>query len=153
MNDRIEYRFVSLSDQADWLSLWNAYLTPYDVDLPDDITSLTWRRFLDIDEPLHCISAYAEGRMVGFCTHVLHRSTWAKGHYCHLEDLFVSPSHRGFGIAQKLVELTHQAAKDHGCSRLYWVTQSTNEIAQRLYDKLAEKTGFIQYRMPIVHAK
>jgi hypothetical protein len=38
------------------------------------------------------------------------------------------------------------AARAAGAERLYWVTHETNAVAQALYDRVAEKTGFIQYR-------
>ncbi|HEY9359996.1 MAG TPA: GNAT family N-acetyltransferase, partial [Xanthobacteraceae bacterium] len=30
--------------------------------------------------------------------------------------------------------------------RVYWLTQESNAVARALYDKLAERSGFIQYR-------
>ena len=33
-----------------------------------------------------------------------------------------------------------------GASRVYWLTHETNTDARALYDKLAERSGFIQYR-------
>jgi len=34
-----------------------------------------------------------------------------------------------------------------GASRLHWLTHETNAAAQALYDRVAMKSGFIQYRM------
>ncbi|HTG41511.1 MAG TPA: GNAT family N-acetyltransferase, partial [Methylomirabilota bacterium] len=31
-------------------------------------------------------------------------------------------------------------------SRVYWLTQETNATARALYDTLADRPGFIQYR-------
>ena len=33
-----------------------------------------------------------------------------------------------------------------GASRVYWLTHETNTDARVLYDRLAERSGFIQYR-------
>ncbi|MGO7423872.1 GNAT family N-acetyltransferase, partial [Rhizobium ruizarguesonis] len=33
-----------------------------------------------------------------------------------------------------------------GAGRLYWMTHETNATARRLYDRIAERSGFIQYR-------
>ena len=30
--------------------------------------------------------------------------------------------------------------------RVYWLTQENNERARKLYDKVAQQTGFIQYK-------
>ena len=37
-------------------------------------------------------------------------------------------------------------ARAAGASRFYWLTQESNAVARALYDKLAERSGFIQYR-------
>jgi RimJ/RimL family protein N-acetyltransferase len=33
-----------------------------------------------------------------------------------------------------------------GLPRVYWQTQETNAVAMRLYDKVAERSGFVVYR-------
>jgi hypothetical protein len=33
-----------------------------------------------------------------------------------------------------------------GCARVHWLTQETNTKARKLYDQMAERSGFIQYR-------
>ena len=35
---------------------------------------------------------------------------------------------------------------DAGAQRVYWQTHETNHTAMRLYDRIAEKSGFVQYR-------
>jgi hypothetical protein len=32
---------------------------------------------------------------------------------------------------------------------LYWLTHDTNAAAMRLYDRLAQKPGFLLYRIPL----
>ena len=38
------------------------------------------------------------------------------------------------------------AAKAAGCSRVHWLTHETNTDAMQLYDRIAERSGFVQYR-------
>jgi hypothetical protein len=45
-----------------------------------------------------------------------------------------------------LVEDVCRRAGDAGCQRVYWQTHETNANAMRLYDSVAEKSGFIVYR-------
>jgi hypothetical protein len=40
----------------------------------------------------------------------------------------------------------YSRAREQGASRVYWLTQEGNATARALYDKLAERSGFIQYR-------
>jgi len=45
-----------------------------------------------------------------------------------------------------LINAVYDEAKLAGASRLYWQTHETNHTAMQLYDKVAEKSGFIVYR-------
>jgi GNAT superfamily N-acetyltransferase len=84
--------------------------------------------------------------LIGLAHYLLHRSTWAPVCYCYLEDLFVEPSVRGGGAGRALIAAVEAAARDAGASRLYWITDETNQTARRLYDKVAERPGVVQYR-------
>ena len=37
-------------------------------------------------------------------------------------------------------------ARRAGSSRVYWQTHETNRTAMQLYDKVADKSGFVVYR-------
>lgn len=45
-----------------------------------------------------------------------------------------------------LIEAVYAFAEANGIARVYWQTHETNTTAMRLYDKLAERSGFIVYR-------
>ena len=79
-------------------------------------------------------------------TIIFHRSCWSVGNYCYLQDLFVADAMRGRGARPRLIAAVEQAARDAGASRIYWLTHETNTDARALYDKVAERSGFIQYR-------
>ena len=147
----MEIRHTKIDEKSSWLPLWDRYLRFYKTELPKYITELTWKRFHDPREPANCIGAFLEGKMIGFVTYLFHRSTWSESNYCYLEDLFVDESVRGKGTARKLIQAVYNAAKKDGCSRVYWTTQDSNQAAKILYDKVASKTDFIQYRIPINH--
>jgi len=134
------------SDRQTWEPLWQAYLTFYEASLASNVTDATWRRFFDPLEPLGALVAERSGRLIGFAHYLLHRSTWARVCYCYLEDLFVEPSARGSGVGRALIAAVEAAARDAGASRLYWMTHETNQTAQQLYNQVAERPGFVQYR-------
>ena len=133
-------------DRAAWEPLWQGYLTFYKSSLPAEVTDATWKRFFDPIEPLHALVAERDGRLVGLTHYLLHRSTWAPVCYCYLEDLFVDPSLRGGGVGRRPIAGVESEARAAGASRLYWMTHETNETAQRLYNKVADRPGFVQYR-------
>jgi GNAT superfamily N-acetyltransferase len=63
-----------------------------------------------------------------------------------LQDLFVAEVARGQGLGRALIEAVYREARAAGASRVYWLTHETNATARALYDKLADRPGFIQYR-------
>ena len=139
----------SLDEKTEWLPLWRGYLEFYRTDLPDEITDLTWTRCLDPAEPMHMLAAKEGDAWRGFAIFVLHRSTWAKDNYCYLEDLFTAPDARGKGIGRALIDAGADLARAHNCSRYYWLTEESNRTGQALYDKIAARSGFIQYVKPL----
>jgi GNAT superfamily N-acetyltransferase len=145
----IEIRAPAAHEKEAWLALWRGYLVFYEAALPVEISELTWARFHDPAEPVNMLAAYDGGYMAAFVTYVFHRSTWARHRYCYLEDLFVDETQRGKGVARGLIEAVRTAAREEGCERLYWQTREGNKTAQALYDRIADKMDFIQYRMKL----
>ena len=144
-------RAMQAGDHEAWLPLWQAYLTFYEAQLPHEVTQETWRRLLDPAEPVHGALAFdEEGRAVGLAHWLFHRSTWSVGDVCYLNDLFVDGSQRGKGLGAALIGHVHEEARARGAAELYWLTHESNATAQRLYNAVAERPGFIQYRQPIV---
>jgi GNAT superfamily N-acetyltransferase len=133
-------------DREAWQPLWQGYLTFYKSSLAAEVTDATWRRFHDPLEPLGAIVAERDARLIGIAHYLLHRSTWAPLCYCYLEDLFVEPSERKSGAGRALIAAVETIAREAGASRLYWTTHETNQTAQHLYNQVAERPGFVQYR-------
>jgi GNAT superfamily N-acetyltransferase len=129
-----------------WLPLWKGYQRFYEVEIPESVTLETWARFLDPTEPMHAALALIDGKAVGLVHSIYHRSTWASGDYCYLQDLFVADDARGSGVGRALIEHVYADARRRGVSRVYWLTHESNLNGMRLYDRIADRSGFIQYR-------
>jgi GNAT superfamily N-acetyltransferase len=142
----IVIRPLALKDRAQWLPLWQGYLAFYKASVADEVTDLSFARFFNEAEPVHALIAERDGKMVGIVHYIFHRSTWTEGPYCYLQDLFTAEHARGGGVGRKLIEAVYDRAREQGASRVYWLTQEGNATARALYDKLAERSGFIQYR-------
>ena len=138
------------SDYERWLPLWDGYNAFYGRSgvsaLAPEITRMTWTRFFDAYEPMHALVAENGDQLVGLAHYLFHRSTTAMAPVCYLQDLFTDASTRGQGIGGALISEVYEYARQAGTSRVYWQTHETNRIAQGLYDKLAERSGFIVYR-------
>ena len=145
MNEII-IRLLARSDRPEWEPLWQGYLAFYKTSVPADVTDTTFARFFDEAEPMHALVAERDGELVGIVHYIFHRSTWTSGPYCYLQDLFTAEHARGGGVGRRLIEAVYERARGQGASRVHWLTQESNTTARALYDKLADRSGFIQYR-------
>lgn len=142
----MEIRAVTADDHAVWLPLWQGYQRFYATEIPEAASQLTWQRFLDASEPMHAALAWRDGRAIGMVHWIFHRSCWTEGDYCYLQDLFVDEQVRGGGIGRGLIEHVYAQARQAGASRVHWLTHESNTTAMQLYDRIAERPGFVQYR-------
>ncbi len=143
-------RRLAPADRAAWDPLWRAYQRFYETDIPPETTELTWARFHDDAEPMHALGAFDEsGRLVGIVHAIFHRSCWLPQWSCYLQDLYVESDQRGLGVGAALIEAVADLARANGAGKLYWLTQEANATARRLYDHIAQRTGFIQYSKPL----
>jgi GNAT superfamily N-acetyltransferase len=143
-------RPVRPEDYDSWLPLWEGYNAFYGrsgpTALPAEVTQTTWARFFDPTEPVHALVAESEGTLLGLTHYLYHRSTISIVPVCYLQDLFTAEAARGMGVATALIQEVYQQAMQAKSSRVYWQTHETNLTAQRLYEKVAERSGFIVYR-------
>jgi len=144
-----EIRAMRAQDFDAWLPLWTGYQRFYGIELSDAVTRATWARLLDSKEPV-CGAIAWEGdgdRAIGLAHWLYHRSTWSVQDDCYLNDLFVDPMRRRQGLARRLIEHASDTARAADCGQIYWLTHQTNATAIALYEKLAERTGFLDFRI------
>jgi len=150
MNDNLTIRSVHRADFPAWSILWDGYNAFYGrsgaTALPAEITQTTWARFFDAYEPMHALVAERDGQVIGLVHYIFHRNTTMLGPTCYLQDLFTAESERGQGVGRALIEAVYQRASGAGSTRVYWLTHETNRTAMALYDKVAERSGFVVYR-------
>lgn len=139
-------RPLDAADRSSWEPLWKGYLAFYRASVAPDVTDRTWARLLDPAEPMHVLGCFDGARLIGIAHYVFHRSTWTTGDYCYLQDLFTAAEARGRGAGRALIAAVCERARDAGASRVHWLTQEGNATARALYDQVAERPGFIQYR-------
>jgi GNAT superfamily N-acetyltransferase len=150
MTQPLLIRPVTKADFSSWLPLWEGYNAFYGrtgpTALPTEITQSTWARFFDAYEPMHALVAESDGKVVGLAHYLFHRSTIHLEPSCYLQDLYTHESARGAGVGRALIDAVYRCATDAGSPRVYWHTHETNATAMQLYDKVAEKSGFVVYR-------
>ena len=144
----ITIRPLELSDNAEWRRLWTLYLDFYETTVSEDVYRFTWQRLFESGEfEPKGLLAIVDGQPVGLVHYLYHRSCWAIANNCYLQDLFAVPEVRGTGVGRALIESVHAAAARAGVSNVYWMTHETNTVGRRLYDRIARRTGFIEYDM------
>ena len=150
MRGELHIRPVAEADFEAWLPLWDGYNAFYgrsgETALLIEITRTTWGRFFDPAEPVHAFVAEADGALVGLAHYLFHRSMISIEPTCYLQDLFTDARLRGRGVGRALIEAVYGAAREVGVRRVYWQTHETNSTAMKLYDQVADKSGFLVYR-------
>ena len=150
--DAIIVRPVRPADFAAWSPLWDGYNAFYGrsgpTALAPEITHMTWARFFDAYEPVHALVAQSgsEGALLGLVHYIFHRSTTSIAPTCYLQDLFTVEAARGRGVGRALIHAVYERAREAGAARVYWQTHETNQTAMKLYDGVAERSGFVVYR-------
>ena len=132
------------ADRTRWAELWTGYLTFYKTTLPPETYDLTWQKLFD--GRIHAFGARdATGHLIGITHYMYQETAWSAAPLCYLQDLYVDEALRGTGAGRALIEAVAEATKAYGAGRLYWMTQDHNDVARRLYDRLAANRGFIRY--------
>jgi GNAT superfamily N-acetyltransferase len=145
---RISIGRLEAEDRATWEELFAGYHAFYGRPYwPQEKYDDAWRRF-EQDDEIHARGASIDGSLVGIVHFLVHAST-SSADVCYLQDLFTAPEARGKGVARALIAEVVRWAREQGCARVYWLTQSSNETARRLYDQVADNRGFIQYTIQL----
>jgi len=146
----IEVRAVEQRDYLQWRSLFAGYNAFYgrvgSTALPEAVVDTTWQRFFDPTEPVHALVAERDGQLLGLVHYLFHRSTTQVELTCYLQDLYTAEQARGAGVGRRLIVAVYDLAQAAGSPRVYWQTHETNHVAMQLYDKVAERSGFVVYR-------
>ena len=143
----VTVRLIADQDKSVWLSLYNSYLEFYESETDESSTELLWNRITKETPEIQALVAELDGMVVGIVHFHYQLSTWAQTWHCYLEDLYVSEEARGKGTAKALIEEVKRLAIERKCSELFWITKESNQIARKLYDKVAAVSDFVRYEI------
>ena len=132
----LRIRPISQNDKTRWLELFKQYIEFYKSQLSNEQYELTWQR-INSEYNMHGLLAEKDGQIIGLAHYIFRPDTWEMEDFCYLEDLYVDPKVRGVGVGRALIKAVEQIAIEKGSKRLYWTTAEDNEVARKLYDKLA----------------
>lgn len=138
-------RPIQPTDRQQWEPLWQGYLKFYETSLTIERTELTWGRFFEANHVFQATVAVVDGAVVGIAHAMMRPSTWELVGEMYLEDLFVTESARGKGVARALINHVKELGLAQGAEGLYWQTREGNSTARALYDSMATKNDYVQY--------
>ena len=101
------------------------------------------RLILEQPEVGQIFCAVEDGRVIGMVSILFTVSTAEGGRAAWLEDMIVHPDKRGKGVGDGLLRAAMKGARAAGCSRITLLTDATNALAMRFY----EKSGFARSQM------
>ena len=140
-------RKLEQKDKENWAKLYNGYADFYKVRMNSRILDTLWGWIHDDSHIVNGICFELEGKIVGIA-HYRTMTRPIKSEYIgFLDDLYVEPDFRGQKIAQKLINHLKSLSKNNNWSAIRWITHSSNKNAKKLYDKIANNTGFELYEL------
>lgn len=142
----VTVRPLAPGDEAAWRLLWRGYLDFYGTELADEVYRTSFARLTDPEEAdYRGLVAERAGALVGLAHCIFHRHGWRIEKVCYLQDLYVVEAARGAGVGRALIEAVYAMADAAGSPQVYWLTETGNERARRLYDRVGRATAFMKY--------
>jgi ribosomal protein S18 acetylase RimI-like enzyme len=140
-------RNLEKKDKENWSKLYNGYADFYKVPMNSEILDTLWGWIHDENHIINGICFELKGKIVAIA-HYRAMPRPIKGRYIgFLDDLFVESDSRGKKIAQKIFDHLKSLSKSNNWDGIRWITHSSNENAKKLYDKIANNTGFELYEL------
>lgn len=141
-------RRLSIEDKTAWHELYLGYLKFYETEPNDIAIEIVWQGLTGEPE-IQGLVAELDGVIVGITHFHYQLSTWTNTFNCYLEDLYVREEARGQGVAPALIAEVKKLAIEHKCSELFWITKENNQVARKLYDKVAKISDFVRYEISL----
>ena len=89
--------------------------------------------FFGVNPQVYCDVVEIDGQVVGFAIWFLNYSTWLGVHGIYLEDLFIKPEFRGFGLGKALLQHLARICLERGYGRFQWWVLDWNSPAIEFY--------------------
>jgi len=141
-------RPLAAPDHEDWQRLFEEYREFCGRERDPSVTAQVWRWLMDDEHPVRGLAAIGGG-VVGIAHFRSFARTVDANEGLHLDDLFIAREARGRGAARALLEAVAEIARSERAEFVRWVTADDNVDAQRLYDGVATRTGWVTYeRVP-----
>lgn len=97
----------------------------------------------------HALICCCDEQPIGFAVYFFNYSTWQGRNGLYLEDLYISPEHRGTGAGKLMLKHLAREACAKECGRFEWSVLDWNEPAIRFYESIGARpqNEWVRYRM------
>ena len=101
------------------------------------------------DSPARALICSVDGVEAGFAVYFFNYSTWQGKKGLYLEDLYLTPAHRGVGAGKALLRHLARIAVAEGCGRFEWSVLDWNEPALQFYRSIGARPldEWVRYRL------
>ena len=141
---------LNKDDREQWEVLYQSYARFYQVPMNQVILDNVWSWIFDDSTRFYALIAKDEqGCAAGFMHYREMLSPLRGAKVGFLDDLYVDTSVRGEGVVEVLFSTLKNSAKMHGWPYVRWITAEDNYRARAVYDKLATRTQWKTYQIPV----
>ena len=101
------------------------------------------------DSHVSALICEQDNQPIGMAVYFFNYSTWLAKPGLYLEDLYVSPEHRGKGAGKQLLQRMAQIALEKGCGRFEWSCLDWNKPSRDFYESIGavSQDEWVGYRM------
>lgn len=133
---------------------WRAHYVRYAAALgehaDDAIAATVWSWLLARTHGVEGVLAISEDdELAGFVHFRPFPRTLDGNEACFIDDIWVTESQRGTGLAEALIGRVRAVARERGWTHVRWVTDARNGRARALYERIAEDANLVTYRIGI----
>jgi GNAT superfamily N-acetyltransferase len=148
-SERWTVRPARAADLGVWEELFGAYCDFYERPSTPEHRRRVWS-WIEAGT-IHCLLAVPVGDPAGEAVglaHVRSMPSPLRGTSVgFLDDLFVSPTARGSGTFECLMQAIGELARAEGWPSVRWITSASNARARSAYERVATKTEWITYQL------
>ncbi|MEH6576527.1 MAG: GNAT family N-acetyltransferase [Amphritea sp.] len=137
-------------DRMQWETLYCGYADFYNMPMQQTTLDTVWSWIFDDNNKFFALIAKTEnGDAVGLMHYREMPSPLRGATVGFLDDLYVIPESRGLGVVDALFKALNESAQDKDWPFVRWITADNNYRGRAVYDKLADKTHWVTYQMPV----
>ncbi|WP_271411961.1 GNAT family N-acetyltransferase [Pseudomonas sp. Q1-7] len=99
--------------------------------------------------PSRALMCLKDGQPIGYAVYFYSYSTWLGRNGIYLEDLYITPNHRGTGAGRRLLREIAREARANDCGRLEWSVLDWNQPAIDFYRSIGAlpQDEWVRYRL------